>query len=140
MQNPAREGKVAITVRRTNKTEPRAAKGACSIELVSPHSAVRRSSRLVLSGLAMSCVLLSVATAQQPPQTPPAATALANAPAPSPSLTQNPGNASASVTPQDGRLYLSLQQAIAMAIKNNLDIEIERVDQTIAEESVPLAK
>ena len=27
-----------------------------------------------------------------------------------------------------------------MAIKNNLDIEIERVDQTIADQSVPLAK
>jgi outer membrane protein TolC len=33
-----------------------------------------------------------------------------------------------------------LQQAIEMAIKNNLDIEIERVDQTIADQSVPLAK
>ncbi|MGC2214545.1 MAG: TolC family protein, partial [Silvibacterium sp.] len=30
--------------------------------------------------------------------------------------------------------------AIDMAIKNNLDIEIERVDQTVADQSVPLAK
>jgi outer membrane protein TolC len=53
---------------------------------------------------------------------------------------QNPGNAPAPVSPQDGQLYLSLQQAIDMAIKNNLDIEIERIDQTIADQSVPLAK
>jgi outer membrane protein len=44
------------------------------------------------------------------------------------------------VSPHDGGLDLSLEQAIAMAIKNNLDIEIERVDQTIADQSVPLAK
>jgi outer membrane protein len=123
-----------------NRMERRAAKGVFSIGLVSLHSAVRCNSRLVFSGFTMSCVLLSVAAAQQHPQTPPAATALANAPVPSPSLTQSPGNAPASVNPEDGRLHLSLQQAIEMALKNNLDIEIERVDQTIAEDSVPLAK
>jgi outer membrane protein TolC len=63
-----------------------------------------------------------------------------NAPVPSPALAQNPGNTRGSLSPQDGGLYVSLQQAIGMAIKNNLDIEIERVDQTIADESVPLAK
>jgi outer membrane protein len=120
--------------------EPCAVKGACSIELVSRHSAVLRNSRLALSGFAMSCVLVSVAAAQQTPQSPLAATALANEPAPSPSLAQNPGNAPGPASPQDGRLYLGLQQAFEMALKNNLDIEIERVDQTIADQSVPLAK
>jgi outer membrane protein len=131
---------VAIRVHEINKTEPCGAKGARPIEVVSPHSAVRRNARLVLSGFAMSCVLLSVAAAQQPPPRPPEVTALANAPAPSLLLTQNPGNAPGPASPQDGRLYLSLQQALQMALKNNLDIEIETVDQTIAEESVPLAK
>ncbi|MGC2214843.1 MAG: hypothetical protein WA602_16660, partial [Silvibacterium sp.] len=131
---------MATRVDRINRTEPCAAKGACSIELVSPHSAVRRSSWLVFSGFMVSCMLVYVAAAQQAPQTRLAATALANAPAPSPSLKQNPGNAPGPVGPQDGRLYLSLHQAIDMAIKNNLDIEIERVDQTIADQSVPLAK
>jgi outer membrane protein TolC len=56
------------------------------------------------------------------------------------SLAQNPGNAPGRASPQDGRLYLSLQQAFQMAIKNNLDIEIETVDQTIADQSIPLAK
>ncbi|MGC1783498.1 MAG: TolC family protein, partial [Acidobacteriaceae bacterium] len=59
---------------------------------------------------------------------------------PSSSLEQNPASAPAPVSPPDGPLSLTLQQAIAMAIKNNLDIEIERVDQTIADQSVPLAK
>ena len=41
---------------------------------------------------------------------------------------------------QDGRLDLSLRQALQMALKNNLDIELEQIDQTIADASVPLAK
>jgi outer membrane protein len=131
-------------VDRINRTEPCAAKRACLIEPVSRHSAVRCNSRLAFSGFAASYLLMSAAAAQQPPQTPRAPTALANAPAPSLSLTQNPenepGNAAAPVNPQDDRLFLSLQQAIEMAIKNNLDIEIERVDQTIADQNVPLAK
>jgi len=118
----------------------RAAKRESSIEHVSRQSAVRRNSRVALGGFAMSCVLVSVAATQQPLQTPPAATALANAPAPSPSLAQTPGSAAGSASPRDGRLYLSLQQAFQMALKDNLDIEIERVDQTIADQSVPLAK
>ena len=125
---------------RINRCETRAARGACLFGLVSRHSAARRNSRLVFSGFAVSCALVSAATAQQSPQTPPPATSLANAPVPSPSQAQNPGNAPRSTSPQDGPLYISLHQAIAMAIKNNLDIEIERVDQTVADESVPLAK
>jgi hypothetical protein len=131
---------VAIRVDRINRAEPCPANGACSIELVPRGSAVLRNFRATLSGFAVSCVLLSVAAAQQPPQTSFAATGLVNAPTPSSSLMQSPGNAPGSVNPQHGRLYLDLQQAIELAIKNNLDIEIERVDQTIADQSVPLAK
>ena len=39
-----------------------------------------------------------------------------------------------------GPLYLSLQLALQMALKNNLDIELEQIDQTIAGLSVPLTK
>ena len=125
---------------RINSSNPRGAKRECSIELASSRAAVRRNSCLALSGFIVSCMLVSVAAAQQTPRTLSAATALVNAPAPSLSLKQSQSNAPASVDPQDGRLYLSLQQAIDMAIKNNLDIEIERVDQTIGDQSVPLAK
>jgi outer membrane protein len=124
--------------------EPRAEHGTCSIERVSRRSAARRNSRLSLShfaaACATACVLVSVATAQQPPQKLSAAAALVNAPAPSPSLTYIEENAAAPANPQDGRLNLTLEQAFAMAMKNNLDIQIERVDQTIADQSVPLAK
>ena len=124
-----------------NSSEPRTAKRACSIELASSRTAVRRNSCLVaLSDFALSCVLVSGAAAQQNLQTPIAARALVNAPEPAHPLAQTSSNAPAPVSAQDGRLYLSLQQAIAMAIKNNLDIEIERVDQTIADQSVQLAK
>jgi outer membrane protein TolC len=92
-----------------------------------------------LSGFALSCVLVCAAAAQGNPQKLPLAAALVNAPAPSASLAQNQGSTPGR-TQQDGRLDLTLQQAIAMAIKNNLDIEIETVDQTIADQSVPLAK
>jgi outer membrane protein len=140
MQILEQEERVAIRVGKINRAEPSATKGACSIELVSPHRAVRRGFCLVFSAFMVSSTLVSATAAQQSLQTSLAATALANAPAPSPALAQNPGNAPASVNPLDGRVYLSLQQAIEMAIKNNLDIEIERVDQTIADQSVPLAK
>ena len=46
----------------------------------------------------------------------------------------------ASTNSQDGRLDLSLRQALQMALKNNLDIELEQIDQTIADASVSLAK
>jgi outer membrane protein len=131
---------VATRADRINRAKPCAAKGARSIELVSLRSAALHTSWLVLSGFMVKCVFVSAAAAQQNPRTPPAATDLANAPAPSLLLVQNPSNAPAPLSPQDGRLYLSLQQAIAMAIENNLDIEIERIDQTTANLSVPLAK
>jgi outer membrane protein len=42
--------------------------------------------------------------------------------------------------PQDGKLYLSLRQAFKMALENNLDLEVEQIDQSIAEGGVPLAQ
>jgi outer membrane protein len=42
--------------------------------------------------------------------------------------------------PQDGKLYLSLRQAFKMALENNLDLQVEHIDQSIAEGSVPLAQ
>jgi outer membrane protein len=37
---------------------------------------------------------------------------------------------------QDGPLYLTLQQAIGMALKNNLDIQLQQVDQQVADFSI----
>jgi outer membrane protein len=65
---------------------------------------------------------------------------IADAPRPSLSLAQTPVNVPSQANPQDGRLYLSLQEAFQMALKNNLDIEIEQVDQTIADLSVLLTE
>jgi len=131
---------VAIRVHKINRTEPRTARGANSIEPVYRRSAVRLNSRMAFCGFTVSCVLVSVAVAQQSPGTPLAATALANVPVPSLALVQNSGNAPGSVSPKDGTLRLSLQQAIGMALKNNLDIELEQIDQTIADLGVSLAR
>jgi outer membrane protein len=38
--------------------------------------------------------------------------------------------------PNDGRLYLTLQQAISMALRNNLDIQLEQLDQNVANSSL----
>jgi outer membrane protein TolC len=43
-------------------------------------------------------------------------------------------------TPEDGKLYLSLRQAFTMALENNLDLEVEQIEQSIADGSVPLAQ
>ena len=86
------------------------------------------------------CALVSVAAAQQPSGTLHNTAGIADAPRPSLLLVQTPVSAPAPANPQDGRLYLSLQEAVHMALKNNLDIEIEQVDQTIADLSVPLTQ
>jgi outer membrane protein TolC len=41
---------------------------------------------------------------------------------------------------QDGPLYLTLQQAISMALKNNLDIQLEQLDQSVADFSLERTK
>ena len=86
------------------------------------------------------CSLVYVAAAQQSSGTPHNTAGIADAPRPSLLLAQTPLSAPAPANPQDGRLYLSLQEAFRMALKNNLDIEIEQVDQTIADLGVPLTR
>ncbi len=73
--DPAREERVTIRVARINRMEHRARKGACSIELVSRQSAVRRLSHFAFR-FTVSGVFVCIASAQQPAQTPPAAAAL----------------------------------------------------------------
>ncbi len=124
--------------------ELRVEKGTCIIDHAFRNSEARRNSHLSSIVLAVACApacfVISVAAAQQAPQKTPAATTLASAPAPSPPLTDNQANTPAPASPQADQVYLTLQQAIAMAMKNNLDIQIEQVDQTIADQSVSLAK
>jgi outer membrane protein len=85
------------------------------------------------------CALVSVAAAQQPSGTLHNTAGIVDAPHPS-LLVRTAVSAPAPATPQGGPLYLSLQEAVRMTLKNNLDIEIEQVDQTIADLSVPLTK
>jgi outer membrane protein TolC len=61
---------------------------------------------------------------------------LADAPKPQFSLAVTAGPAN----PQDGKLYLSLKEAFKMALENNLDLQVEQIDQSIAAASVPLAQ
>ena len=73
------------------------------------------------------------------------ANVVVNAPRPSLSLAQAaPGVNQAVVpgapSPLDGKLALTLRQAYTMALANNLDIEVEQADQTIADKSLLLAK
>jgi hypothetical protein len=58
---------VTIRVDMINRTEPSAAKGACSNELVFRHSALLRNPGQAFSGFAVGFVLVSLAAAQQPP-------------------------------------------------------------------------
>jgi len=63
----------------------------------------------------------------------------ANAPKPPLFLLQT-ATPAAPPNPQDSKLYLSLRQAIKMALENNLDLRVGEIDQSIAKESVPLAQ
>ena len=86
------------------------------------------------------CALVSVAVAQQPSGTLHNTAGIVDAPRPSLLLVQTAVSVPAPAIPQGGRLSLSLQDAVRMALKNNLDIEIEQIDQTIADLSVPLTE
>ncbi|MGC2401289.1 MAG: TolC family protein [Acidobacteriaceae bacterium] len=86
------------------------------------------------------CALVSVAAAQQPSGALHNTAGIVDAPRPTFLLAQTAVSAPAPAIPQGGRLSLSLQEAVRMALKNNLDIEIEQIDQTIADLSVPLTK
>jgi len=90
----------------------------------------------IVVGCASGCISAAQSTAAtfQFPAAPEPTLSLAQAPATAPPSA--PGHANS----QPGPLELSLRQALQMALKNNLDIELEQVDQTIADLSVPLAK
>jgi outer membrane protein TolC len=90
----------------------------------------------LIAGCAFGCV----AAAQQPSGTIHNTAGVADAPRPSLSLAQTPLSAPPPANPQDGRLYLSQQEAFRMALKNNLDIEVEQVDQTVADLGVLLTE
>lgn len=65
---------------------------------------------------------------------------MTDAPIPLLSLAQTAAQTAGPANPQDGKLYLSLRQAFKMALENNLDLQVEQIDQSIAEGSVPLAQ
>ena len=85
---------------------------------------------------AASC-LVSCAEAQQTPVALGSPAPIANAPKPQ---LLSLAVAAAPANPQDGKLYLSMQQAFKMALENNLDLQVEQIDQSIATASVPLAQ
>jgi outer membrane protein len=86
------------------------------------------------------CQSAGLAAAQSPAVTFRAAAANSEARRPSRIAAQTPAGAAPPANSPDGPLYLSLQQALQMALKNNLDIELEQVDQKIADLSIPLAQ
>jgi outer membrane protein TolC len=66
--------------------------------------------------------------------------AVPNAPEPLLSLAQTAAQTGDQANPQDGKLYLSSRQAFKMALENNLDLQVEQIDQSIAQGGVPLAQ
>jgi len=102
---------------------------------VARHSA-GRAFRWFIVGSALACVT----AAQQAPGTLHNSAGVVDAPRPLLSLTQMPESPPTPASPQDGPLYLTLQEAFRMALKNNLDIEFEQVDQTVADISVLLTE
>jgi outer membrane protein len=88
----------------------------------------------------LGCASVCLGAAQSTARTPQAPEALSYAGRVPLKPSQAPQAAPAPANQQDGRLDLTLQQAFQMALKNNLDIELERVDQGIAQFSVPLTE
>lgn len=99
-------------------------------------SAVRQSFLFLL----LVCVAAGPSAAQSATLTFRAAAARSDAHEPSRESPQMAAGAIPPANSQDGPLYLSLQQALQMALKNNLDIELEQVDQRIADLNVLLAQ
>jgi outer membrane protein len=107
---------------------------SCFFRYSNRRSGVRQAFICFVLGVASACV----AAAQSPAVTFQAATARSHAPQASRLLAQTPAPEPANLP--GGPLYLSLQQALQMTLKNNLDIELEQIDQTIAGLSVPLTQ
>jgi outer membrane protein len=83
---------------------------------------------------------ISAALGSTAPKADEFADARVDAPIPLLSLAQIAADTAGPANPQDGKLYLSLRQAFKMALENNLDLQVEQIDQSIAEGSVPLAQ
>jgi len=100
----------------------------------------RSGARQAFTCIILGCASACAAAAQSSAHT----FQLPAAPHPSRLLAQAQDTASTPAEPpansQPGQLDLSLRQALQMALKNNLDIELEQVVQTIADVGVPLAK
>jgi outer membrane protein len=107
---------------------------SCFSRYSNRRSGVRQAFMCFVLVVASACV----AAAQSPAVTFQAATARSHAPQASRLLAQTPAPEPANLP--GGPLYLSLQQALQMTLKNNLDIELEQIDQTIAGLSVPLTQ
>jgi outer membrane protein len=107
---------------------------SCFFRYFNQRSGARQAVTCIVVGCASACVSAAQSTAVtfQFPAAPQPSISLAQAPGTPPAAT--PANT------QPGRLDLSLRQALQMALKNNLDIELEQVDQTIAEVGVSLAR
>ena len=110
----------------------------------------RRALQFGLSAICFSVVLrgtpyaeaqqLSAALRASAPSANEATNAVPDAPMPLLSLAQTAAQTAGPANPQDGKLYLSLRQAFKMALENNLDLQVEQIDQSIAERGVPLAQ
>jgi hypothetical protein len=106
----------------------------------------RRALRFGLAAVCFSVVLRAApcAEAQQVSASLRTSASLSNAvpdaPRPLLSLAQTAAQTSGPANPQDGKLYLSLQQAFKMALENNLDLQVEQIDQSITEGGVSLAQ
>src|SRR6202020_625877 len=109
---------------------------SCFFRYFNRRSGVRQAFTCFVLGGASVCM----AAAQSPEVRVQTATELSHAPQPARLLAQTPAPAPAPANLPDGPLYLSLQQALQMALKNNLDVEWEQIDQRIADLSVPLAQ
>src|ERR1700679_4012062 len=107
---------------------------SCFFRYFDRRSAAQQNLICIAVGCASACVAAaqSTAAAFEPPAALQRSGSLAQ--------TQDTAPASAPTNSQDGRLDLSLREALQMALKNNLDIELERIDQTIADASISLAK
>ena len=110
----------------------------------------RRAFQFGLSAICFSVVLpaapgaegqqISAALRTSAPSVSARTNAVPDAPRPLLSLAQTAAQTGEPANSQDGKLYLSLRQAFKMALENNLDLQIEQIDQSVADGSVPLAQ
>ena len=107
------------------------------------YSAARgRALKIGFAAICFSAVLLPApfSAAQQVHAAPGTRAPIPDAPLPLLLLAQTPAQTAGAANPQDSKLYLSLRQAFKMALENDLDLQVEQIDQSIAEEGVPLAQ